>query len=755
MAKKNIKVEFKKINLVTVNMKVIDRVSRVKPENLVATNSPTDTALVSYDEATGKFKWTSESGVGDMLKLTYDTDDDGIVDKAESLDDGAGNTASASNTKDAITKKHTHSNKATLDLIEEALTSVLKVAYDDAVSKEHEHSNKATLDLIEEAFTSALKTAYDSCVTNEHTHSNKATLDNIEEAFTTALKTAYDSCVTNEHTHSNKAILDSIQEALTTALKSAYDDAVNKSHTQNTDTKLDEGGGNEVAVANIKDAVDKKHTQNSDTQLNNLFNVDGSGGLDWINGNIIYVPIAGSIEAYHDAATAGDTLILASGTYTITDDIDITKAINIVGQGVGKTIIVCNTGSKRIFHIDADNVRIANMTLSVTVSSCADIHVEHNHTGLLFENLKCLATQSGSAGITAIRVDGSSATFRNIIYIGTGDRFAKGLMVYNNNETDNDIVVNCYNMDILADNDGGASGRINTGIEVYNNNNANSITLNLYNCKVVATEATGSVNPNVAIELTSVTTTNAIVNAYGCTFDGFNYDISNDDSNTITLYDTVLVNALISGTVLYDGTLGTKDIHVSGNVTDGTNASSPANIKDAVTKKHTRSHAIDGSSDHSSSITEDNIITGDGNGLPKDSGADISTDGTLGDDSDNSVPTEKAVKTYADTKAVKHITINTQTDDYVLVLGDDGKLVDMNKGTAVTLTVPSNASVAFPIGTTIAIRQKGAGQVTISPVTGVTVDSQDGLITTAQHAMASILKVDTDVWVAVGSLETA
>lgn len=135
---------------------------------------------------------------------------------------------------------------------------------------------------------------------------------------------------------------------------------------------------------------------------------------------------------------------------------------------------------------------------------------------------------------------------------------------------------------------------------------------------------------------------------------------------------------------------------------------------------------------------------------------EFSTDGALAGNSDDAVPTEKAVKTYADTnKSAKHISINTQTDNYTLVLSDDDKLIDMNKATAVTLTVPTNASVAFPIGTTIALRQKGAGKVTITPAGGVTIDSQYGLITTGQHAMASILKVDTDTWVAVGSLESA
>lgn len=44
-------------------------------------------------------------------------------------------------------------------------------------------------------------------------------------------------------------------------------EAVENAHIQNTDTKLDEGGANEVAVADVSDAVDKKHTQNTDQKL--------------------------------------------------------------------------------------------------------------------------------------------------------------------------------------------------------------------------------------------------------------------------------------------------------------------------------------------------------------------------------------------------------------------------------------------------------------------------------------------------------
>lgn len=43
---------------------------------------------------------------GDMFKATYDTDDDGIVDSAEGIDDGVGNSATAAEIKDAVDKRH-------------------------------------------------------------------------------------------------------------------------------------------------------------------------------------------------------------------------------------------------------------------------------------------------------------------------------------------------------------------------------------------------------------------------------------------------------------------------------------------------------------------------------------------------------------------------------------------------------------------------------------------------------------------------
>ena len=63
-----------------------------------------------------------------------------------------------------------------------------------------------------------------------------------------------------------------------------------------------------------------------------------------------------------------------------------------------------------------------------------------------------------------------------------------------------------------------------------------------------------------------------------------------------------------------------------------------------------------------------------------------------------------------------------QTADYTAVLTDQYQvLVPMNKATAVAFKIPTNASVAFPVGTAITILNKGAGAVTISAVTSGTV----------------------------------
>jgi len=98
------------------------------------------------------------------------------------------------------------------------------------------------------------------------------------------------------------------------------------------------------------------------------------------------------------------------------------------------------------------------------------------------------------------------------------------------------------------------------------------------------------------------------------------------------------------------------------------------------------------------------------------------------------------------------IATNAQAASYTLVLTDQSDLVEISNASANTLTVPLNSSVAFPVGTTITVLQTGAGQTTITPTGGVTINGTPGLKLRAQWSSATLIKRATDTWVAIGDL---
>ena len=99
-----------------------------------------------------------------------------------------------------------------------------------------------------------------------------------------------------------------------------------------------------------------------------------------------------------------------------------------------------------------------------------------------------------------------------------------------------------------------------------------------------------------------------------------------------------------------------------------------------------------------------------------------------------------------------------QTADYTAVLTDQYQvLVSMNKATAIAFKIPTNASVAFPVGTCITVLNKGAGLCTISAVTSGTTTVLSAGATAAspalaQYKSAACIKVATDTWYVVGAI---
>ncbi len=87
-------------------------------------------------------------------------------------------------------------------------------------------------------------------------------------------------------------------------------------------------------------------------------------------------------------------------------------------------------------------------------------------------------------------------------------------------------------------------------------------------------------------------------------------------------------------------------------------------------------------------------------------------------------------------------------DDYTLVMADAGKHYYHVSASAHALTIPANASVAFPIGTAIyIINEDGAGNITLS-ITSDTLrwTDQTGTRTIAENGTAMLLKVTATKW---------
>ena len=115
--------------------------------------------------------------------------------------------------------------------------------------------------------------------------------------------------------------------------------------------------------------------------------------------------------------------------------------------------------------------------------------------------------------------------------------------------------------------------------------------------------------------------------------------------------------------------------------------------------------------------------------------------------------------TAADYNGLVAFTIGAaQTADYTAVIADTYQVLElMNKATAIAYKIPTNASVAFPIGTVLNILNIGVGACTISAVTpGTTTILSAGAVaaspTLAQYKSAACIKTATDAWYVVGAI---
>jgi ABC-type taurine transport system substrate-binding protein len=134
---------------------------------------------------------------------------------------------------------------------------------------------------------------------------------------------------------------------------------------------------------------------------------------------------------------------------------------------------------------------------------------------------------------------------------------------------------------------------------------------------------------------------------------------------------------------------------------------------------------------------------------------------TIPDDTDLVKDGAAAIRTVGNgfDGALGKVAFNAKTDTYTAVLADNkNTVVTMDKSTANDFLIPTNANVAFPIGSVINVVQIGSGQTTIKAVaSGTTTINSTGATATAptlrvRFSAASCIKTSTDVWLVVGDI---
>ena len=120
---------------------------------------------------------------------------------------------------------------------------------------------------------------------------------------------------------------------------------------------------------------------------------------------------------------------------------------------------------------------------------------------------------------------------------------------------------------------------------------------------------------------------------------------------------------------------------------------------------------------------------------------------------DANVTTAKLADKSVTSAKLGALSIGSGSSAYTFALGDAETVYVFQGTSAATLTIPTNSTVAFPVGTQLNVIQYSSGQVTVAGASGVTLVSEGSKFKTkAQYAIATAIKTETNVWVLVGNL---
>ncbi len=98
-------------------------------------------------------------------------------------------------------------------------------------------------------------------------------------------------------------------------------------------------------------------------------------------------------------------------------------------------------------------------------------------------------------------------------------------------------------------------------------------------------------------------------------------------------------------------------------------------------------------------------------------------------------------------------TVITKSSGFTLDPVDVNKTILLSTSSPMNLTIPLNSSVNIPVGYKYTLVEIGSGKTTFVPASGVTINSKNSqLFIDTQYGQATLVKVDTNSWVAYGDI---
>jgi len=107
----------------------------------------------------------------------------------------------------------------------------------------------------------------------------------------------------------------------------------------------------------------------------------------------------------------------------------------------------------------------------------------------------------------------------------------------------------------------------------------------------------------------------------------------------------------------------------------------------------------------------------------------------------------------SDFKSTVLVTVRTETANFQLASTDNGVLIKGSKATALTITVPLEATASIPVGSVVSIEQDGVGQLTVVAEGGVTIRTPETLLSRKQFSTIALTKMATNEWLLIGDLQ--